>query len=549
MENCETRGGEEAKPAQPREKCGHRIKGKNTTNLKRHLKTFHKEIQIAHVKEPPKKDKPKPTSAGDFFGSSYKLNSPEQQSKEVAVAAWIGRTALPARTVEDEDFIMMMGKIDKRFTVPKKTKVSNLVNEAYVEQQEKFRHRLSVARKVTLGLDIWTKKGLTASFIAISACYFNPEDNKAEHILLNLKEMVHPHTAQAISALVEESIEAWGIPKEKILTTITDNGSNMVAAFPFHTAEEATTSEDSELDSDSEHSEDGDENNNNVLQEGEDDRYDYGTMERTPCVVHTLQLVVNMLLNKEPSIRRLLDKTRHLVNQFRKSSVATERLLQRSALVLIKDCPTRWSSCYSMMARCLQLKDHVTAVAESMGWDSLQPSEWQKIGMLRDLLLPFAEHTKLLQSDTQSLSLVVPALLDLRNHLSEFSLAYARTYRDAASLAQKMLSNMERRFSVFLDVTAAKFSPLAAAACFVDPSVSAETLIENDDEGMQDLLRKAEDYIAHCVPRRVEVRVEQVTDDEEPENVDREAPAETTPQSGLGSSSSVPVVQQGQRRP
>ncbi|KAJ8404668.1 hypothetical protein AAFF_G00335310 [Aldrovandia affinis] len=307
--------------------------------------------------------------------------------------------------------------------------------------------------------------------------------------------MVHPHTAQAISALVEESIEAWGIPKEKILTTITDNGSNMVAAFPFHTAEEATTSEDSELDSFSSPSSLCSESNNNVLQEGEDDRYDYGTMERTPCVAHTLQLVVNMLLNKEPQSEDCWTK------QGTWSTSSANHLSPQSAccrglLVLIKDCPTRWSSCYSMMARCLQLKDHVTAVAESMGWDSLQPSEWQKIGMLRDLLLPFAEHTKLLQSDTQSLSLVVPALLDLRNHLSEFSLAYARTYRDAASLAQKMLSNMERRFSVFLNVTATKFSPLAAAACFVDPSVSAETLIENDDEGMQDLLRKAEDYIA-----------------------------------------------------
>ena len=246
-------------------------------------------------------------------------------------------------------------------------------------------------------------------------------------------------------------------------------------------------------------------------------------------MVHTLQLVVNML-QKEPSIQRLVDKARHLVNHFRKSSVATERLLQRSALTLIKDCPTRWSSTYSMLSRCLQIKDHVTAVAASMGWDSLQTSEWQKMGILRDLLLPFAEHTKMLESDTQSLSLVVPALLDLKNHLSEFSLAHARSYRDAATLAQKMLSNMEKRFSIFLDVTAANFSPLAAAACFVDPGVSAETLIENDTEGMQNLLRKAEDYIAHSVPRRVQVREEQVSgDDEEPENMDTEALAETTP--------------------
>jgi len=185
-------------------------------------------------------------------------------------------------------------------------------------------------------------------------------------------------------------------------------------------------------------------------------------------MVHTIQLVVNMV-QKEPPIRRLLEKVRHLVNKFSKSSVATERLLQKCALVLVKDCPTRWSSCFAMILPCLKVKEHLTAVAESMAWDSLQPSEWQKIGMLRDLLLPFAEHTKSLESYTQSLSLVVPALLDLKNHLLEFSIAHGQTYKDAATLTQKMLSSMDRRFSVFLDITAHNFSPLPAAACFMDP--------------------------------------------------------------------------------
>ena len=58
-------------------------------------------------------------------------------------------------------------------------------------------------------------------------------------------------------------MEEWGIPRENVLTMITDNGSNMVASFHSHThAEVATTSEE---DSEAEHN-DGDE------QEGEDDR-------------------------------------------------------------------------------------------------------------------------------------------------------------------------------------------------------------------------------------------------------------------------------------
>lgn len=138
-----------------------------------------------------------------------------------------------------------------------------------------------------------------------------------------------------------------------------------------------------------------------------------------PFVVHTLQLVVN-LLQKETSVKRLLDRVRLLVMLFRKSSVATEQLLQLSGLSLVKDFPTTWSSTYQMITRRIDAKDSLTQVADRMGWDCLLPSEWTTLTTLRDLLLPFAEHTQMLQIDTMSLCLVVPALLDLSAHLSEF---------------------------------------------------------------------------------------------------------------------------------
>lgn len=234
-------------------------------------------------------------------------------------------------------------------------------------------------------------------------------------------------------------------------------------------------------------------------------------------MVHTLQLVV-IMVKKEQAIKRLLDKVRHLVREFHKS-VATEQLLEQCGLILIKDCETRWSSSFLMLSRLFEVKDHVTSVADTMGWDCLLPSEWQKVAILKDLL-PFAEHTKVLESDTCCFSLVVPAILNLRSHLSDFSLAHARSYRDVATLAQKMSANMNLHFSCFLDVSASTFSPLAAAACFVDASVSAETLIDNDNDGIQNLLSKAEEYITRSVPYQ-----EEVTDDEDIGNAEvSEAP-------------------------
>ncbi|CAL8371925.1 unnamed protein product [Arctogadus glacialis] len=96
------------------EKCGHKITGNNTTNQETSQ-------ERASVKQVPPRKMDKPTSVQDFFATKmYNNNSPEQRTKEEGIAQWIGRTGVPARIVEDEEFIAMMAKIDKKFNVPKR---------------------------------------------------------------------------------------------------------------------------------------------------------------------------------------------------------------------------------------------------------------------------------------------------------------------------------------------------------------------------------------------------------------------------------------------
>lgn len=85
--------------------------------------------------------------------SKYKADSPEQISKEKMIAHWIGRSGLPARTVEDDDFILMIESIDKKLVVPKKAKI-NLADQLYNDEKQKFREQLTTARKINLGMDI-----------------------------------------------------------------------------------------------------------------------------------------------------------------------------------------------------------------------------------------------------------------------------------------------------------------------------------------------------------------------------------------------------------
>ncbi len=70
----------------------------------------------------------------------------------------------------------------------------------------------------------------TSSYLAISACFFNPQENKAQHVLLNLYTVSHPHTGEMIADLFQMCLAYWEIDPRKILYIITDNGSNMIKA-------------------------------------------------------------------------------------------------------------------------------------------------------------------------------------------------------------------------------------------------------------------------------------------------------------------------------
>lgn len=57
--------------------------------------------------------------------SHWHPNAKGQQTKERALALWIGYMGLPAQTVEDKDFIKMMEVVNQGLAIPKKIKICN----------------------------------------------------------------------------------------------------------------------------------------------------------------------------------------------------------------------------------------------------------------------------------------------------------------------------------------------------------------------------------------------------------------------------------------
>ena len=57
--------------------------------------------------------------------------------------------------------------------------------------------------------------------------------------------MPSPHTGENIRQLVDDILTEWEIPPQKVAAVITDNGSNMLAAFKTHF--ESGSDDDNEL--------------------------------------------------------------------------------------------------------------------------------------------------------------------------------------------------------------------------------------------------------------------------------------------------------------
>lgn len=402
--------------------------------------------------------------------------------------------------------------------------MNKLLSERVNVTATSIRNDIQHCRRIVLGMDCWSKKGLTSSYLAISASFFNPRTHKPTHVLLNLHMIAHPHTGDMLAEKIAATLREWSIPLSKLLTVITDNGSNMLKAIKCVKAaaesmqqQHKQGDDDNESDSDTcsqqdssvDESEDDsnlpDNDNNESDSESPEDREtmteefdddddddDMGLptavgVNRMPCLAHTLQLVLKAV-DSVKTYHAVILKARKLVKFFKISSVATQKLLGKCNLTLVTDCATRWNSCYLMIERLIAVRMHVTAVLDEMKSDMpLLHSDWDKLEKLAKLLKPIKCQTDYMQSDNIALSNVIPCLLELN-----------LTFKDPTQdkqLCTTLSKALRNRFSGFLDPDSVNFDALPSAACLLDPTVAV--CMFRDDTAT--LLTEAKHFIKKLV--------------------------------------------------
>jgi len=409
-----------------------------------------------------------------LLSSTFRVADSKSRLRSLALLP--GATATPSRFIETPEFHHFCDSMDPKFVVPGAAKIESMQQALYMEQKKQLRDLLYEARKLTLCLDLWTTKGMTSAHLGVTCTWLSPSRNEQLHALLSLVIMPHPHTSMNIRTALEQVIADWDIPYDKILLVITDNGSNMIAAFKNmeDSSDESEFADDNESVTD----ENKDRNITSAVPAPKNLRHLF-------CAPHTLQLVVKIAISST-YFQPVLAKVKHIVHQVKKSSKATEKLIQLAGKGLLSDCVTRWNSSLYMVSHFLELREQITVIMDEHKWHDVSDAEWKKLETFVTPLRPFREHTDLLQCDRSVLSNLILAVLDLECFLEDCRLP------GCVAIAKSMKTSLHTRTQHIMNPTDENFEPLPAVASYLDPSTLRQLL---STSGQDDLLCAARQYI------------------------------------------------------
>ena len=471
------------------EVCGHSLAGKYPTNLKQHLKKEHlnEYTEVLRKEECKEREKKKLEELSNVAGSfkskgghsgQLTLEQTLQQKKQYPkdskrymeitrkLAIFVGSTNVPNSIVTSPEFCDLLTTADPCYSVPGRAAISNEIDKILIDMKARIATHLHAARRVSITADIWSKKGMSSSYLGVTGHFFSPKDHHRHRVTLAVRRMPSPHTGESIRALVQVILSEWEIPLTKVSAVLTDNGSNIIASFRYLCA--GKESEDSDGEGDLEDV-GGDADTEAEVEDFDANDSDHETafipvFKRLSCFSHTLQLVIHRF-SEVKSFKKVLGAAHQVAKRVNKSTKATEKLIALSGKKLVSDCPTRWSSTYLLVSRMIEVRAALTEILQEMEWDNLATSEWKLLESICELLHPFAQYTSLLSGEEYTtISAVVPAIMELELHLDEM-----KDQRGLGGAVALLRSELKRRFDKILNPKAPDYEPIFVLATALDP--------------------------------------------------------------------------------
>ncbi len=142
----------------------------------------------------------------------YRKDSTRYKAITRKLAEFVATGNVANRVVECQAFCELLLQLDRRYPVPSRTGLYLEMEALPVDLKGRVAAKLKDSRKVALCTDIWTRKGMTQSFLGITAHFFTKSDHRRRVATLAVKLLPSPHTAEFIEEAVTSVLCEWDIP-------------------------------------------------------------------------------------------------------------------------------------------------------------------------------------------------------------------------------------------------------------------------------------------------------------------------------------------------
>ncbi|CAG9829737.1 unnamed protein product [Diabrotica balteata] len=367
-----------------------------------------------------------PTKQLKLFGSKQQSNLSEKKVSEIdnALIKMITKDYQPLSVVENAGFLEYSKALQPLYTPPSRKKLTyDLLPKQYEEATSTLIKIINDVKYISVTTDIWTSDSNKA-YITVTAHFIFKSVLRAH--VLSTRELPGSHTGENISLMLGDIFHHWKI-ENKIIAVVSDNGANIKSAI------------------------------SNYLQ-----------IFHLPCVAHTLNLIVTKSLTDVAELNDILKKCRALVNHFKHSSLACDKLrsvqeqMGLPNLKVKQEVVTRWNSCFHMLQRLLEIKNPLCVAVANLSKppEFLNADDWEVINDCIKVLKQADDITRLLSSENYpTVSLLIPIIRGI-----QFALQNTTVVTNVGdSLKLKLLQTIHQRLGSF------ESSKTIAKATFLDP--------------------------------------------------------------------------------
>ncbi|CAD7093244.1 unnamed protein product [Hermetia illucens] len=340
----------------------------------------------------------------------------------------ICRDSEPISVVENEGFQYLMKLVAPLYKIPSRRTFDELLDKKYEFVSNMLKEKLSGIQYICLTTDVWTETHQTRSFLGVTAHYVSndTDDLKLQGVTLGVYELEERHTGENLAQKLKEICTKWNIKDDVVIAVVTDGGSNMIKAVELA----------------------------------------FDKKRHTYCFAHLLNLLAQKSIESLPQLKSLLEQVKTIVSWFRSSVIGSDELRKRTVnsteKTLIQSVSTRWNSTYYMVERFLALREIVSSI---INFNTTAPPmiTAKDVEFLQDFVLlfkPIEVATKEACGEKfVTSSMIIPIVRLLRKKISEASI----TTDLAKSLKNNIFAEWNKRF---LNI---EQNQLFATATILDP--------------------------------------------------------------------------------